>query len=190
MIATTRRTSLTHPLSIAELPVGANGGAIGVTFAPGKFQENAMTGAWARDLDADLAAIHSWGARHLITLLEPHEFDELRISSLPTQASDHGLMWYGLPITDGNAPDERFLSPWKELGPYLIRELLDGKRVVVHCKGGLGRAGTVASLLLLSTKTSSDAESAMLAVRTARPGAIETLEQECFVRKWAKALGQ
>jgi len=92
--------------------------------------------------------------------------------------------------TIANAPDERFLSPWKELGPYLIRELLDGKRVVVHCKGGLGRAGTVASLLLLSTKTSSDAESAMLAVRTARPGAIETLEQECFVRKWAKALGQ
>ena len=42
------RTSLTHPLAIAELPVGERGGAIGVTFAPGKYQEVAMTGAWAR----------------------------------------------------------------------------------------------------------------------------------------------
>ena len=33
------RTSLTHPLAIAELPVGERGGAIGVTFAPMKSSE-------------------------------------------------------------------------------------------------------------------------------------------------------
>ena len=38
------RTSASHPLLIAELPVGAHGGGIGVTFAPGKYQEVAMTG--------------------------------------------------------------------------------------------------------------------------------------------------
>jgi len=48
------RTSASHPLLIAELPVGAHGGGIGVTFAPGKYQEVAMTGAWARDLDVDV----------------------------------------------------------------------------------------------------------------------------------------
>ena len=52
------RTSLSHPLLIAELPVGALGGAIGVTFAPGKYQEVAMTGAWARHLETDVSAIH------------------------------------------------------------------------------------------------------------------------------------
>lgn len=181
----TSRTSLTHPLAIAELPVGTNGGAIGVTFAPGKHQEIAMTGAWARDLDMDLAAIRTWGARYLITLIEPWEFVELGISSLPDHAAKHGLIWHGLPITDGNAPDQRFLAGWKELGPFLSRALVDGGRVVLHCKGGLGRAGLVASLLLLSTKTNSDAESAMLAVRRVRPGAVETVEQECFIHKWA-----
>jgi ADP-ribosyl-[dinitrogen reductase] hydrolase len=65
------RTSQTDPLRIATLSVGEHGGAIGVTFAPGKQQAVAMTGAWARDLDQDLLAIKHWGAEVLLTLLEP-----------------------------------------------------------------------------------------------------------------------
>lgn len=179
------RTSTTHPLRIAELPVGNRGGAVGVTFAPGKYQEVAMTGAWARDLDCDLAAIRAWGARYLLTLIEPWEFDELRIPSLPERARAHGLTWYSLPITDGAAPDSRLLEQWIEVGPALATGLLGGERVVVHCKGGLGRAGTVASMLLLDTHAATTAEEAMSRVRAARPGAIETLVQEKFLQEWA-----
>ncbi|MCF3476675.1 cyclin-dependent kinase inhibitor 3 family protein [Stenotrophomonas maltophilia] len=180
------RTSQSHPLVIATLPVGHNGGAVGVTFAPGKFQQNAMTGSWARDLDEDLAAIRNWGASHLITLLEPWEFEELRVQELPKRAAQHGLEWHSLPITDGDAPDARFLEPWARLGPTLCSLLLAGGRVVVHCKGGLGRAGTVASLLLLDTDTFGDAESVIEAVRASRPGAVETQIQEAFIDNWAR----
>lgn len=76
------RTSVSHPLRIAELRVGPNGGVIGVTFAPGKRQPVAMTGAWERDLEIDLAAIRAWGATHLVSLLEPWEFEELQITDL------------------------------------------------------------------------------------------------------------
>jgi len=179
------RTSLTHPLRIAELPVGDQGGAIGVTFAPGKYQEAAMTGVWERDLDCDLAAIRAWGASYLITLMEPWEFDELRIPSLPERAKAHGLTWYGLPITDGAAPDIRLLEQWKEIGPALAATVLAGGRLVVHCKGGLGRAGTVASMLLIDTHAVATADEAMSRVRAARPGAIETQVQEQFLREWA-----
>lgn len=179
------RTSITHPLRIAELPVGDRGGAVGVTFAPGKYQEAAMTGVWARDLDSDLAVIRAWGASYLITLIEPWEFDELRIPSLPERAKAHGLTWYGLPITDGAAPDSRLLERWIEVGPVLATRLLVGGRVVVHCKGGLGRAGTVASMLLLDTHTAATSDEAMSRVRAARPGAIETAAQEEFLREWA-----
>lgn len=179
------KTSLSHPLRIAELPVGTKGGAIGVTFAPGKFQEVAMTGAWARDLEVDLAAICAWGASHLITLIEPWEFEELGITALPARAVECGLAWHGLPITDGEAPDARFLDEWGSLGPLITKELIAGRRIVVHCKGGLGRAGTVASILLLDTQTASDADMAMQMVRLARPKAIETAAQEDFIRGWA-----
>lgn len=107
------RTSNSHPLQIATMPIGMNGGAIGVTFAPGKHQDVAMTGSWARDLDIDLASIVAWGAQHLITLIEPWEFEELRITSVAERAKAHRLMWHGLPIKDGAAPDARLLLPWQ-----------------------------------------------------------------------------
>ncbi len=182
--AQVNRTSVSHPLQIATLPVGMSGGGIGVTFAPGKHQEVAMTGAWARDLDVDLASIVAWGAQHLITLIEPWEFEELRITSLAECARAHGLKWHGLPITDGAAPDARLLEPWQSLGPQLAADLLSGSRVVVHCKGGLGRAGTVASMLLIETGCASDGTDAIAKVRSVRPGAVETPEQEKFILNW------
>lgn len=180
------RTSQTHPLRIAKLPVGAKDGAIGVTFAPGKHQSEAMTGSWRRDLDIDLATIRGWGATHLISLIEPWEFGALSIEALPERAVIHGLQWHGLPITDGAAPDHRLLGPWGRLGPELVNDLLSGGRVVAHCKGGLGRAGTVACMLLLDCGIAANAEEAMYWVRTVRPGAIETPTQEAFLREWSR----
>lgn len=103
-----------------------------------------MTGIWEHDLATDLAAIRRWGAQALVSLLEPHEFEELAIPNLPIQARRLDLRWHDLPITDGAAPDHRFLDRWIALGPQLVSEIGNGARVVVHCKGGLGRAGTVA----------------------------------------------
>lgn len=178
----TIRTSQSHPLRIATLPVGDWGGAVGVTFAPGKHQAAAMTGIWQRDLASDLEAIKQWGATDILTLLEPHEFEELEITALPQLASAYGLRWHGLPITDGARPDSRFLVPWTALEPALVTGLKSGERVVVHCKGGLGRAGTVACMLLLAVGEATHADDAMAKVRAVRRGAIETLDQEDFLR--------
>ncbi len=180
------RTSHTHPLHIATLNVGTSGGAIGITFAPGKYQESAMTGAWNRDLELDLRAIREWGATYLVSLLEPWEFDELRIAALPKRAAALGLRWFGLPIVDGAGPADAFLDEWRKVGPALCERILCGGRAIVHCKGGLGRAGTVACLLLLDTGAAKSAEHAMHMVRQVRPGAIETHEQEQFIRGWSK----
>jgi len=180
-----QRTSLSHPLQIAELSVGTAGGAIGVTFAPGKCQQMAMTGSWDRDLDIDLRSIVVWGAEYLLSLLEPWEFEELHIQELPQRAKALGLNWHGLPIIDGAAPDSRFMSAWESTGSLLSNELLQGRKAVVHCKGGLGRAGTVAAMLLLQTGSASSAEQAIARVRQVRPGAVETMEQEDFVVKWS-----
>ena len=181
------RTSQTHLLHIATLPMGNEGGAAGVTLAPGKHQAQAMTGSWARDLDTDLEAIKAWGATHLVTLLEPWEPDTLRIPDLPERALSVGLQWHGLPITDRAVPDERFLVPWQSLGPTLRHDIENGARVVVHCMGGLGRAGTVACLLLLDGDAATSADDAMAQVRAVRPGAIETTAQEAFLRSLGRS---
>jgi protein-tyrosine phosphatase len=61
-----------------------------------------------------------------------------------------------------------------------------GKRVVIACRGGLGRTGTVVACLLRDAGLDPDA--AIAATRSARRGAIETPEQERFVRDWGGPL--
>ena len=176
------RTSLTHPLRIAELQL-PSGGAIGITFCPGKQQGNAMTGVWQRDLSLDLAAMRDWGASHLVTLIEEHEFEELGVSELPQRAREFGLAWHHLPIRDGSIPDERFDAAWKVVGPMLHAALDQGRRVVVHCKGGLGRAGTVAARLLLEREPNPNPQAAIARIRAVRPNAVETVVQEYYLAR-------
>jgi protein-tyrosine phosphatase len=55
--------------------------------------------------------------------------------------------------------------------------------VLVHCAAGLGRTGTLAALLLVEGGL--EPEAAIARVRQARPGTLETADQEAFVRRWA-----
>ena len=170
------RTSASDPIQIAELhPPGATG-TLGVTFCPGKKDAAAN---WDRDLETDLDALHKWGAAAVITLIEPHEFELLGVAALPDGLERRGIAWFHLPIPDVSIPSREFERAWRTTLPRL-RALLDsGRRIVVHCRGGLGRAGTIAACLLV--EFGMDAAAAIAEVRRVRPGAIETREQQRHV---------
>ncbi len=175
---TALRTSVTHPLEIATLNL-PEGGAIGVTFCPGKRQACAMTGAWARDLGADLERIRAWGAMAVITLTTETELAELGVPELGEEVRRVRLEWYPLPIPDMAAPSPAWEARWQAVAPAIHRSLSSSARVVVHCKGGLGRAGTVAARLLMDRGVAPSA--AIETVRRVRPGAIETRAQETYL---------
>ncbi|MFP4273314.1 MAG: cyclin-dependent kinase inhibitor 3 family protein [Halothiobacillaceae bacterium] len=172
------RTSQTHPLQIAGINM-PGGGRIGLTFCPGKQDPQAMTGAWSRDLAADLAAIRDWGGNILLTLMESHELAALGVPDLGCKAELLGLEWHHLPIRDACVPDARFESLWPSVCPRLQNALGQGGSVVIHCKGGLGRTGLVAGLLLVEQGMSPTA--ALNRVRSARPGAVETEAQAQYL---------
>ena len=173
------RTSQTHPLQIGTVET-LEGGGIGLTFCPGKHDPHAVTGPWARDLAADLAAISDWGALALVTLLEDHELELLNVPGLGEAAKAADLSWLHLPIRDVSIPGPIFERLWQQVyGARLRTSLMRGESIVVHCRGGLGRTGLVAARLLIEM-----GESPVLAldkVRTARPGAVETSEPEQYV---------
>lgn len=180
------RTSISHPLQIAAVDTGISGhGRVGVTFCPGKYDPHAMTGAWDRDLALDLDAIRDWGAAAVVTLLEQKEFVPLRVKSLGEEVSRRNRKWFHLPIGDTKIPDEHFERKWDVAGVELCSILRQGSDVVVHCRGGLGRAGTVASRLLI--ELGMEPETAMARVRAKRPGAIENERQEMYVLSLGKA---
>ena len=174
----TPRTSQSHPLEIAEVTAAA--GLIGITFCPGKQDLHAASGAWQRDLATDLKAIRSWGASLILTLVDPHELKILKVPDLGQQVQQHGIQWRHLPIQDYSPPDQRFEQQWLDTGAEVRQRLRQGERVLIHCKGGLGRAGMMAARLLV--EMGEDPKSAIRRVRRERKGAIETPSQLTLVR--------
>jgi ADP-ribosyl-[dinitrogen reductase] hydrolase len=175
------RTSHTHPLQIPSVGPGAGFGRVGISFCPGKWQASAMTGAWARDIDVDLDAVTAWGASAIVTLVEAHELKALRVEHMGAAVAARAMRWFHLPIPDVTAPGAAFETAWTDAGPELRAMLRSGRNVFVHCKGGLGRAGTVAARLLVAL--GADPEQAIADVRAVRPGAIQVWEQEAYVRR-------
>jgi len=173
------RTSATHPLWIDSVDAGAGRGRIGITFAPGK-NDRAAGGPWARDLAQDVDAIEKWKARVVVTLIEPHEMSDLCIANLGAEIQRRGIDWLHLPIRDVSTPNAEFEAEWPSHSKKLRRLLDAGENILVHCRGGLGRAGMISARLLVESGV--EPEAAIARVRTARPGAIETGEQEIWVK--------
>ncbi len=185
------KTSQSHPLIINQAPIPEAGGVIGLTFCPGKKGDSMYSGRWDRDLTVDLAAIRDFGAKALVTLMEGHEFDGLKVplNELADKAREFGLEWHHLPIRDVSVPDERFEDQWTYSGLRLRTLLARGENIVLHCHGGLGRTGMIGARLLVEFGDQPDV--AIQRVRQARPGSIETSAQEKYVKScrpvvWAR----
>ena len=173
------RNSQSHPLQIAVVVPFHGAGRIGITFCPGKKQVSAASGSWDRDLAIDLDAVADWGATVVTTLIEDAEIKALGVAGIGKAVAARHMEWLHLPIVDVSVPSARFEAEWQIAGERLRARLRDGFDVLVHCKGGLGRAGTIAARLMVELGV--EPAEAVAIVRKARPGAIETLAQENYV---------
>ena len=175
------RTSVTHPLRVDWLPLPWPG-RVGLTFAPGKKQTNPASGAaWDRDLTADLDRLqHEMGVGMLVCLLEDHEFSELQITDLP-EAARRRFPFHRFPIPDVSVPTDT--SGVAELVREITEAAQAGRHVVIHCKGGLGRAGTIAGCVLRVAGL--DGRTALATLREVRsPSAPETSAQRRFIEQF------
>lgn len=181
MNVTQLRTSTSHPLRIDSLAVPNVAGLIGMTFCPGKRGESVFGGTWARDLNADLKVIQEWGAQAVVSLIESHEFEMLHVAGLGEAVAAHGMEWLHGPIPDLSAPQADFEYNWMhgDLGERVRSLLSQGGRVLLHCRGGLGRTGMLAAMLLVEFGVAP--KEAMFQVRQAREHTIETRAQEDYV---------
>ncbi len=177
-------TSDSHPIRVDFLPREVVGlpGLLGMTIAPGQ-RHLSQLGLWQRNLDQDLARLRDFYLTDLlVTLNELLELQLLQIPDLLQRVNAFGMISRHYPIQDYNIPSSTATLM------TLIREILQAversQTVVVHCREGLGRSGLVVAACLVARGYSAD--EAFFYVRDTRPGSIDTLEQENFVRRVAK----
>ncbi len=179
------RTSRTHPLSIAWIR-HRSGGALGLTFAPGK-QAWAKMGShfWRRSIAADLKVLEHERTDRVVCLLEDHELDAMRITHLPRMAEKRGIAFSRFPIVDARVPES--IPDAKKLVRGIAKEIRSSGRVVVHCAGGLGRTGTIAGCVLQDLGWHPiDALEELEYVRG--PRCPETMAQVNFVASWCDSM--
>lgn len=163
-----------------ELP---NGGRLGLGCCPGHRLMPLAVMRAPGTLGDDLAVIAAWQPDLVLSLMEE---DELAYVGAPVQLladewATLGIGWQHLPIPNLQPPDDRFEEAWVELWPRMDALFKVRGRVFIHCYAGLGRTGTLASLILM--QYGFNARDAMIAVRKARPGSIETWSQERYLLK-------
>jgi len=158
-------------------------GRLGLTVLPGKRGVSLRYPGrvYQRDLDDDLAFLSSSGVRRLILLVEDAELQRWSDPGIVERGVAGGVQVIRHPIPDGQVP-----GSIEEMRTILgeIREGRASANVAVACMGGVGRTGTVAACALVEGGLGAD--EAIAAVRAARhPTAVETAEQEAFVRVFA-----
>ena len=166
------------PLHISAIK-GPNGSVLGLTNCPGRRHRSLSGKIWDRNLFADFETIEKWNADALISLNQNEEFTTLGVPEFTKLAKVQNFDWYHLPIHDFGMPGPEFNAAWDQHGSNILQMVNGGARLIIHCAYGLGRSGTFAAKIL--TAFDICPKIAIEQVRSARPGAIESLIQEQYI---------
>jgi len=179
------KTSRDSPIRLDRVvPENAAKGWVAVTLAPGK-QTMGTYNFWNRDLYEDLAMLRALGTTLLVSLLTDYELSKLKIPNLVEAAHQRELVVLRHPIEDGSVPTD--MKRFMFIVQRICRQYELGWRIVVHCNGGLGRAGMVAACVRLALGLDENPAQAIAVVRQIRSErAIETQEQSRFIEEFRR----
>jgi len=138
--------------------------------------EPALLGS-SNPTDADLNQLMADGFSVVVCLLDVDEYlpgyDRVR-------AGAAGWEWHNISIRDFAAPTlqqiEQFLA--------IVSSSIPSRKVIVHCRGGIGRTGTMAAAYWISKGLS--VQAAIAHTRERRRYAVENRQQEAILAQFEK----
>lgn len=150
---------------------------------PGRLAVSARPrgGDW---LEQEIRAWSKAGINVVVSLLTLDEALDLNLSEEPDLCRTHDISFISFPIKDLGVPASR--EDAISLVTAIEQVLVEGRNVLIHCRGGIGRSGLLAASLLV--RSGIDAEAALQRVSAARGFSVpETVEQKEWVREIAEA---
>jgi len=137
-------------------------------------------GDWLED---EISGWRAAGVDAVVSLLTPHENEDLQLSEESKLAPAHGLRFVSLPIEDRGVPPS-----WEDASRAIAQTaemLRQGKNVAVHCRQGIGRSGVLAAALLI--KGGNTPGDALTQISSARGLTVpETPEQMAWIQEFSQ----
>jgi ADP-ribosyl-[dinitrogen reductase] hydrolase len=138
------RTSESHPQQVDFLPREVmkgpySNGYLGMMAIPGRHKK-----IHNRDLVQDLDRVKNvYHGEVIITLVREEELVNMNLNGryFESITSTYSMISRHFPIKDKWLP--KSTDDLCELVHFILSQLMDGKRVILHCNGGKGRAATV-----------------------------------------------
>ena len=134
-------------------------------------------GEWLYD---ELSSLHAARVDVIVSLLTEEETIELDLADEPKAAKAARVEYTSFPIPDRGVPSP--VSEPESLIATILRDLMAGKNVALHCRQGLGRSGLIAAAVLVASGL--DPERAIETISLARGQAIpETPGQRAWIQE-------
>ena len=166
---------------LAIVGAGRCGGQISMSCCPGRAASGVLLRVSQSQLERDVATIARWGAKVLVTLLEPAELAALPVDKLSGLAAAAKLAWYHLPLSIGVLPDAQFERVWSSASSRLQQIVRAGGKVSIHCRDGGDRTGLITARLLI--ELGCHPLDAINRVRAARPGMLGSAALADYLRR-------
>ena len=133
--------------------------------------------------------LHDWSARasglgvnHVVSLIEKSEVKQYHLKDEGPTLAAVGISFQHFPVDDFDVPDE---GAFATLIAGLAMRLQEGETLFLHCAGGVGRAGTTASCIMVDHGWTADDAMRHVSDRRGVPSP-ETAAQAEFVGRRAR----
>ena len=98
-------------------------------------------------LEDEIKGLAHRGVNYIVSLLEYHEKIELGLEKEKIYCTENNIDFIRFPIEDVNTPKNE--NGYLKLIGELINHLNNDKRIVIHCRMGIGRSSVLAGGILI-----------------------------------------
>ena len=183
------KKSTTKIFWVFPINTNAQNAILGMCRAPGRNYLETNAKLKHENLISDVANFKKQGVNVVICLLNKYELRYIGIDlqTYQDQCKIHNIEFMLFPIVEMAPPEQSPQEIDDKLLTQLCQKIQKREKMIIHCRGGVGRAGTIVALILLKMGLFENSKTAIEYLRKVRhPKCVESYRQEQYVFNFEK----